>query len=271
MTLTRRRLAAVLAGMLVLLFACQTTPTGRRQLNLFPDEQVAEMGQTAFAQMKQKTPPAQGDPASKYIQCVAQSVVQVVRKPKGGGQWDVSVFADDQVNAFALPGGGIGIYTGILKAARTPDQLAAVIGHEIAHVQAEHANARLSTQYATEAGLGLIQAIAGGGGGEGGNVMALLGLGAQVGILLPFSRAQESEADIIGLEYMARAGYDPRQAVNLWQNMARVGGSGPPAFLSTHPSSEQRMENLNKHTPKALELYRQAQAQGRKPNCTPPR
>jgi predicted Zn-dependent protease len=264
--MTKRWLAAVLA---LMLYACQTTPTGRHQLNLFPGEEVAKMGQTAFAQMKQKTPPAKGDPASKYIECVAQSVVQVVQRPRGGGQWDVSVFADDQVNAFALPGGGIGVYTGILKAAQTPDQLAAVIGHEIAHVQAEHANARLSTQYATEAGLGLIQAIAGGGsGGEGNNVMALLGLGAQVGILLPFSRAQESEADIIGLEYMARAGYDPRQAVTLWQNMAKVGGSGPPAFLSTHPSSEQRMETLSEHTPKALKLYQQAQ--GRKPNCKPP-
>lgn len=265
-------LARVLAMLLaVLLVACQTTPTGRRQLNLFPDEQVAKMGQTAFAQMKQQTPPAEGDPTSRYIQCVAQSVVQVVPRPKGGGEWDVSVFPEDQVNAFALPGGGIGIYAGLLKAAQTPDQLAAVIGHEIAHVQAEHANARLSTQYATEAGLGLIQAIAGGGTGEGSNVMALLGLGAQVGILLPFSRAQESEADVLGLQYMARAGYDPRQAVDLWQNMAKVGGSGPPAFLSTHPSSKQRMETLREHTPKALELYQEAQAQGRKPTCAPPR
>lgn len=264
------RLARLLAlGLAALLIACQTTPTGRRQLSLFPDEQVAKMGQAAFAQLKQKTPPVSNDPTGRYVQCVAQSVIQVVPRPKGGGEWDISVFQDDQVNAFALPGGGIGIYTGLLKAARTPDQLAAVIGHEIAHVQAEHANARLSTQYATEAGLGLIQAIAGGTDGTSRNAMALLGLGAQVGILLPFSRAQETEADILGLEYMARAGYDPRQAVELWQNMARVGGNGPPAFLSTHPSSRQRRQTLEEHMPKALELYRQAQ--GRRPACAPPR
>lgn len=268
--MTYRSLARVLAAALAaLLIACQTTPTGRRQLNLFPDDQVAKMGQQAFLQMKQKTPPTQGDATSRYIQCVAQAMIQVVPRPKGGGEWDVSVFADDQVNAFALPGGGIGIYTGLLKAAQNQDQLAAVIGHEIAHVQAEHANARLSTQYATEAGLSLIQAIAGGPDGVGSNAMALLGLGAQVGILLPFSRAQESEADILGLQYMARAGFDPRQAVNLWQNMAKVGGGGGPTFLSTHPSSEQRMRVLKEHTPKALEQYQQAQAQGRRPACSP--
>src|SRR5690606_15425672 len=132
------------------LVACQTTPTGRRQLQLFPSEQVAQMGDQAYNQLRKQEPIAQDPALTRYVECVTQAVVAVVSKPQGGGEWKVTVFESDQVNAFALPGGNIGVYAGLLKAARTPDQLAAVIGHEIAHVQAEHSNARLSTQYAAE-------------------------------------------------------------------------------------------------------------------------
>lgn len=263
-----RILLKAVAAFLVttLLLGCGHTPTGRHQLQFFPADQVAKMGQTAFAQMKQQTPAAQGDATSRYVTCVAQSITAVVPKPQGG-EWDITVFKDEQVNAFALPGGGIGIYTGLLNVARTPDQLAAVIGHEIGHVQANHANARLSTQYATEAGLSLIQSLARGSAAENSNVMALLGMGAQVGILLPFTRADESEADVLGMQYMAQAGYDPRQAVELWENMRQTGGAKPPTWLSTHPSSEQRIANLRAQVPQALKHYQP----GRKPNCQPPR
>lgn len=250
-----------------LLLGCGHTPTGRHQLQFFPADQVAKMGQTAFAQMKQQTPAAQGDATSRHVTCVARSITAVVPKPQGGGEWDITVFKDDQVNAFALPGGGIGVYTGLLKAARTPDQLAAVIGHEIGHVQANHANARLSTQYATEAGLSLIQSLSGRNPEESRNIMALLGMGAQVGILLPFSRADESEADLLGMQYMAQAGYDPRQAVELWENMRQIGGTKPPTWLSTHPSSEQRIANLRAQLPQTLKHYQPA----RKPGCPPAR
>lgn len=252
------------------LVACETTPTGRRQLLLFPGEQVAQMGEAAYAQMRQKERVIRDQPVSRYVECVARAVTAVVPAPQGGGNWDVTVFQEDQVNAFALPGGNIGVYAGLLKVARTPAQLAAVIGHEIAHVQAEHPNARLSTQYATEAGLALIQALSQGTAVESRNIMALLGLGAQVGILLPFSRAQETEADILGLRYMAAAGFDPQAAVELWQNMAQAGGGGVPVFLSTHPSGAQRIETLRKNMPEALALYQKAQAAGRKPACQPP-
>lgn len=271
--MARTRHRQILAGLvaILLLAACETTPTGRRQLQLFPGEQVAQMGEAAYAQMRQKEPVLpQSHPVSRYIQCVARAVTAVVPPPRGGGGWDVTVFQGDQVNAFALPGGNIGIYTGLLKAARTPAQLAAVIGHEIAHVQAEHANARLSTQYATEAGLVLVQILGQGTAVENRNVMALLGLGAQVGVLLPFGRAQETEADILGLRYTAEAGFDPRAAVELWQNMAQFGGDGPPTFLSTHPSGEQRIETLRRHMPDALAVYRKAKAGGRNPSCQPP-
>ena len=259
----------VLVPLALVLIACETTPTGRRQLQFFPDEQVAQMGVAAYAQMrKQEKTVAANEPVSRYVECVAGAITAVVPTPKGGGKWEVTVFAGDQVNAFALPGGKIGVYTGLLKAAQTPAQLAAVIGHEIAHVQAEHANARLSTQFATEAGLALVAAVSEGR-GESRTAMALLGLGAQVGILLPFSRSQESESDVLGLRYMAEAGFDPRASVELWQNMAKVGGGGAPTFLSTHPSGERRIKDLNEAMPKALETYNKARAAGRAPSCTP--
>ncbi|HYN00664.1 MAG TPA: M48 family metallopeptidase, partial [Aestuariivirgaceae bacterium] len=226
MSCSSKKIVAGLA-VITLLGACETTPTGRRQLQFLPSDQVAQMGETAFTQMRQKEPVA-NNAQSKYIECVARAVTAVVPVPEGGKSWDITVFQGDQVNAFALPGGNIGVYTGLLKAARTPAQLAAVIGHEISHVQAEHANARLSTQYAADAGLALVAVLADGKAAGNRQVLALLGVGAQVGILLPFSRSQESEADVLGLSYMAKAGFDPRAAVELWQNMEKVGGGGGP-------------------------------------------
>jgi predicted Zn-dependent protease len=130
----------------------------------------------------------------------------------------------------------------------------------------------MSTQYATQSGLQLIQALAGGGAGgiSGQTLMALLGVGAQVGIILPYSRSQESEADVLGERYMAEAGFDPREAIDLWHNMQQAGGQEPPEFLSDHPSNYDGIKNLQKHLPKALKLYQQAQAKGRKPNCSRP-
>lgn len=269
-TMTRFPFAhRTLAGLaaLLLVAACTTSPTGKRQLKLLPSGQVAEMGDAAYAQMRQKEAVVRDQPVSRYIECVARAVTAAVGAPEGGGNWEVTTFKGDDVNAFALPGGNIGIYTGLLKAAQTPDQLAAVIGHEIAHVQAEHPNARLSAQYATDAGLSIIQALGQGSVGEGSQAMALLGLGAQVGVLLPFSRGQESEADVLGLRYLAEAGFNPQAAVELWQNMAKVSGGGGPSFLSTHPSGEQRIKTLQENMPQALQLYQQAQARGRRPNC----
>jgi predicted Zn-dependent protease len=191
----------------------------------------------------------------------------ITREIQGGSAaWEVVVFEDKAANAFALPGGKIGVYTGLLQVAKTQDQLAAVIGHEVAHVTARHANERVSTAFAAQAGLNIVDAIYGGT-SAGRNAMALLGLGTQVGILMPFGRAQESEADLIGLDNMARAGFDPRESITLWQNMAKAGGGAPPEFLSTHPSHGTRVEDLNKRMPDAMRLYDAARVAGRKPRC----
>lgn len=258
------RSVVVACVMVVALTACATSPTGRRQLRLFPDNQMAEMGRLAFQEVKQKTPASANARANRYVQCVAQALTRVVAPETS---WEVTVFEDRTANAFALPGGKIGVNTGMLDVAQNQHQLATVIGHEIAHVKAHHGNARLSSAYATQAGLSLVELLAGAMTTQKQQVMGLLGLGAQVGILLPYGRSQESEADILGLEYMARAGFDPQESVTLWQNMSRQGGQQPPEFLSTHPSHGSRIQQLQRHMPQALELHRQARAQGRAPDC----
>lgn len=257
----RRLLIALTTA--ALLAACETSPTGRRQLQFFPESQLNEMGVAAFQQIKQKTPVAQDPAVNRYVECVADAITGVLDEQR---EWEVTVFKDESANAFALPGGKIGVNTGLLDVAETPDQLAAVIGHEIAHVLAEHSNERVSTAFATNAGVQLVGALAGGGPQQQ-TLMGLLGLGAQYGVLLPFSRTQESESDEIGLELSARAGFDPRAAVALWENMAEAGNGQPPEFLSTHPSHGTRIADLQAQMDEALAVYREARAQGRTPNC----
>jgi predicted Zn-dependent protease len=249
---------------MVVLTACATSPTGRGQLLLFPESQMVQMGQLAFQEVKQKTPVSTNAGMNSYVQCVARAITRVVAPET---TWEVTVFKDKSANAFALPGGKIGVNTGMLDVAENQHQLATVIGHEIAHVKANHSNARLSSAYATQAGLSLVELLAGSMTSQKQQLMGLLGLGVQVGILLPYSRGQESEADILGLEYMARAGFNPQESIALWQNMAKQGGQQPPAFLSTHPSHGSRIQQLQRSMPQALEMYRQARAQGRTPDC----
>jgi predicted Zn-dependent protease len=257
----RRALIVVVTAALA---ACATSPLGHRQLQLFPDSQMAEMGATAFQQIKQKTPETDDPQVSAYVNCVANAITSVL---PGDREWEVQVFDDEAINAFALPGGKIGVYTGLLEVAENQDQLAAVIGHEVAHVLAEHGNARMSAAMATQVGLTAAQIFAATQGAEQQQIFGLLGLGAQVGILLPYGRSQETESDLLGLDLMARAGFDPRESVDLWRNMAEAGGEQPPEFLSTHPAHDTRIENLTDRMSRALKIYQQAQAQGRTPSC----
>ncbi|MGB5562957.1 MAG: M48 family metallopeptidase, partial [Sedimenticolaceae bacterium] len=220
---------------LVLLSGCATSPTGRTQLALMPASQMNDMGLQAFTNIKKKTPIERGRTTNSYVQCVAQAIIREV-----GGNWEVVVFKDEDANAFALPGGKIGVNTGLLKVAENQDQLATVIGHEVMHVLSNHANERVSQTFAVEQGLGLISAAASPQTGTGKTLMGLLGVGAQYGVLLPYNRIQESEADLLGLDLMAKAGFDPRESTKLWINMGRSGGGQPPQFLSTHPSHANR-------------------------------
>jgi len=165
-----------------------------------------------------------------------------------GQHWEFNLINDDTPNAFALPGGYVGVNTGLFQVVRTEDQLAAVMGHEIAHVIARHPEERISREALVGTGAAVLGAAAP-------DLAGLASSAATLGLILPFSREQESEADIIGLQYMARAGYNPRAAVQVWQNFAAAGGAEPPAFLSTHPSHGDRIARLQSKMPEALKIY----------------
>ena len=251
------------------LSGCDESPTGRKQVTLVPDAQMTALGEQSFEQLLKSQPLSDNPRLRRYVGCVAQALVDALPQPHG--EWSIAVFDDPTPNAFALPGGKIGVHTGMLQVARTPDQLAAVIGHEIGHVLAEHANERLTQELAVQGGLMLVDLFAEEPGSfEHEAFRQALGLGAQYGLLLPYSRTHEREADRIGRDLMAKAGFDPRASVQLWQNMAAAGGGQPLAFLSTHPSHDNRMEELAAEMDQAVEQYRRARAAGRRPRCEEP-
>jgi predicted Zn-dependent protease len=245
----------------LLVASCATSPTGRSQFMAIPEEQVDQMGTQSFDEMKAKQPIERDAATNAYVKCVANAITNALPERQ---QWEVVVFKSDEVNAFALPGAKIGVYTGILKVTQTPAQLAAVLGHEVGHVLAQHGRERVSQQMATQGGLQFLQTVLSTRGKDYSLLMAGLGIGAQYGILLPYGRTQESEADIIGLDLMAKAGFDPQQAPQLWKNMSAGGGTQPPEILSTHPSNSTRIENLNANMSSAMQTY---QSTSLRPNC----
>ncbi|MDH3430733.1 MAG: M48 family metallopeptidase [Gammaproteobacteria bacterium] len=236
------------------------------------DAELAAEAAKQFAEMKASMPLTTDRDTIEYIACVANAVVSQLDPPHSDLAWEMAIFDNDAVNAFAMPGGKIGVMVGILKAAQNQDQLAAVIGHEIAHVTADHSKERASRGRLSNVGI-QVAAVLLGGGNQGATYTAYeaLNQAERFGIMLPFNRKQESEADVIGLKYMARAGFDPRAAVPLWQNMTGLSGREEPAeFTSTHPSSEKRIDSLVSQWIDALPYYNAATQEGRVPNCIPP-
>ncbi|CCE22951.1 M48 family metallopeptidase [Methylotuvimicrobium alcaliphilum] len=248
----------------LLLSACATSPTGRTQFAFMPDTQLNQMGLQAFDSLKRENPVSTNQRHVQFVNCVSDAIIREV-----GGKWEVVVFEDNSLNAFALPGNKIGVHSGMVKFVDNQDQLASIIGHEIGHVLARHSNERVSQQMAVSSGMALIQAVSAPQTAMGQTALGLLGVGAQYGVLLPYSRLHENEADKIGLDLMAKAGFDPRQSVTLWQKMARAGdGQQPPEFMSTHPAHATRIQELQNAIPRALEIQKQAVAQGKQPRCS---
>lgn len=245
------------------LVACATTPTGRSQLAFMPDSEVDAMGLQAFSDLKKEKTISQNAQEDQFVRCIANAITREV-----GGNWEVVVFKDNTLNAFALPGNKIGVHTGLVELVDNQDQLASVIGHEIGHVLARHSNERMSQKLGAQIGISLIAAVAAPRTPMGQNALGLLGVGAQYGLIMPFSRLHESEADAIGIELMAKAGFNPSESITLWQKMAQAShGSQPVEFLSTHPSHETRIDDLRSLLPKAMTLMQQAHAAGKAPNC----
>lgn len=241
---------------------CITNPeTGRRQFLLVSEGEITALGLSSFEQMKKETPISKDPAANALVQRVGKRISSVVNLP--GAQWEFVVFESKEANAFCLPGGKIGVYTGILPITKDDAGLAAVMGHEVAHATLQHGRERVSQGMAVNAfgqGLGAYvdaknpkwtQAFG-----------QLYGAGTQVGFLLPHSRQQESEADWRGLIYMAKAGYDPEASVAFWERFAAVnkqaGGGGTPSFLRTHPLDEVRIKDLKQRLPEARAQFQPA-------------
>lgn len=245
--------------MLVLLAAaaCQTVPvTGRSQLVLISQGEETAMGLDSYQQVIQKSKVSTDPRLNEQVTRVGRRIAEATGRTDY--QWEFRVIEDKQVNAFCLPGGKVAVYTGILPVTRDDDGLAAVLGHEVAHAVARHGAERLSQSMVVQSGLGVVQAgLAARDPIVVQSVTAALGAGASVGLLLPWSRAQESEADHLGLIYMAKAGYQPRAARDLWVRMSELsGGNQKIEFLSTHPSDTTRIAQIEGWLPEAQQYYR---------------
>ena len=248
------RITAVTA-LAMLLTGCITNPeTGRSQLLLVSEGQVTQLGISSFDQMKKEMPVSKDPAANALVRRVGERIKSVVSLPNA--QWEFIVFESKEANAFCLPGGKIGVYTGILAITKDEDGLATVLGHEVAHATLQHGRERMSEGLAANTFGQLGGAVV-----DAANPKytaafgQLYGLGANVGVLLPHSRTQEAEADHRGLIYMARAGFDPEASVAFWERFAayakQAGGKDTSKWLRTHPLESDRIANLKKWMPEA--------------------
>lgn len=266
------KLHILMLSTLITLTACSTSSTGRNQVMLFSTSELDQMGSASFEEMKKTTPISTDKATNDFVQCVSSAITQNVSKSVHAGDWEVVVFDSAQVNAFALPGGKIGVYTGILNVTENQDQLGAIIGHEVGHVIEHHSNERMSASKLQNMGMVAATTAVGFTDIENKELwMAGLGVGLQYGVIMPYGRSHESEADIVGQDLMARSGFDPKASIKLWQNMealsAQSGQSAPAEFMSTHPSNETRIKQLDKHLVTSMQYYQA----NKSPQCVKPK
>lgn len=262
--------SALLALGALLLSACATSPTGRTQFIAVSDAQMDQLGATSFERMKQSDRLSRDAGKRAAARCVVGALVAALPPSGQRVSWDIEVFEDSNPNAFALPGGKMGVNTGMWTVAKTQDELAAVLAHELAHVLSRHAAERVSQQMAAGVALEAAQAYSGSRTSPENTrlLMGALGVGAQLGVVLPFSRVHETEADVLGQRIMAEAGFDPAGAVRLWQGMiAASSGGRVPQILSTHPDPRNRIAALQAGVAALQPVAAQARANGRRPAC----
>lgn len=256
--------AAAACLLLLASVACVTNPyTGRKQFNMLDSETEAQMGLQGFQQVLSTEKVLQTGANAQMVLRVAQRIAAAAdedARQRGeplNYKWDVVLIDSPQVNAWCMPGGKMGVYTGILPVTQSEAGLAVVMGHEVAHAIARHGGERVSQQMGVEVALQAVQiGISKTSTATQQTIMTALGAGSQYGVLLPFSRSHESEADYIGLLLMAKAGYDPREGPKLWERMgALAAGQEPPEFTSTHPSAATRISQMNEWMPEAIGFY----------------
>lgn len=253
----------LISFILIFLWGCVKVPyTERKQLMLVSEQQEIEIGTTLFQKVKQQSPADPNPQQNKVLDEVGNRIAQAVNKPDY--KWEFLLIQDDKTeNAFALPGGKVAFYSGILPACVDENGIAVVMGHEVAHVLARHGAERMShEELLAVGGTALSLALTGESPAAQEAILRAYGVGANVGVLLPYSRKQEAEADEIGLILMAKAGYNPQAAVEFWKRMQEQSkGQSPPQLLSTHPSDEARVKKIEAELPKAMDFYKQAIAE----------
>ena len=258
----------VAALLLAIIITCATVPiTGRRQLSLIPRAQITTMSFQEYDQFLSSHKLSTNVENTATVKKVGLNIKRAVEKyfiannmqsQLNGYEWEFNLVEDSLVNAWCMPGGKVVVYTGLLPVTKTENGLAVVMGHEIAHAIANHGEERMSQGLLTQlGGIALDKALEQKPQETKNLYMTAFGLGAQLGVLLPFSRTHESEADHMGLIFMAMAGYDPKGALEFWQRMAaQSGGANIPQILSTHPSDQTRIDNIKKYMPEALKYYK---------------
>ena len=231
-------------------------------------QELRQQGGREFEGIRENAALVQDRATIDYVACVANAIVDVLEPPDSDMFWELAIVDNPTINAFVLPGGKIVVFSGILGVAQNQHQLAAVMGHEVAHVTEGHPESRQRQRTATSFGADTLALILGGGfARQTYAAQSSLSTLATLGLLNPFSRGQESEADLVGLEFMAKAGFDPRESVELWKTMNEKNETSIPEYMSTHPSGETRIDDLIGHYPRALELYNQAKLEGKNPDC----
>jgi predicted Zn-dependent protease len=261
-----KRFLAFFTLSILLFVTCSRVPlTNRRQFTALPESQVTAMALAEYQHFLDSTGTVVGTSDADMVKRIGNKLAVAVTKYLNdnklgdrieGYNWEFNLVQSNEVNAWCMPGGKVVVYTGILPYTKTEAGLAVVMGHEIAHAIARHGNERMSQGLAAQlGGMALDVALAEKPAATRNLFQLAYGLGATYGVLLPFSRTQESEADKLGLIFMALAGYDPAEAVSFWQRMAAIGGNKPPEWMSTHPSDERRIRDIQAYLPKAQKYY----------------
>lgn len=247
----------LMAGTAILHGCATVEGTGRKQLMIISEGQELQLGAEAYKEVLSKEKIAKDARMTAVVRRVGKRIAAVSNRPHF--EWEFNLIESDQINAFCLPGGKIAVYTGILPIMDNEAGMAAVMGHEVAHAVARHGGERVSQKLGVAIAMEVAAHGMGGASPETQKItMSALGAGVNVGLLLPFSREHELEADELGLLFAAKAGYDPREAVRLWERMEAAGKKKPPEFLSTHPSEAHRIDDLEMLMPRAMQYYNAA-------------
>jgi len=249
--------------MILLIIHCSTSPSGRRRIVYgVTDTEINLMGIKVFNDLKSKAPIESNQKINNYILCVTNSILKFIDTENKG--WEIVVLKDANPNAFAVPGGKMIINSGILKITNTDDELATVLGHEIGHIMAEHSKESMSHIDLMEKAMEIVNNVT----DDNEIVQEIMNQGAKYLIVLPFSRLHELEADELGMVYMSKAGFDPRESIQFWKKFALISKSQSSRLFSTHPSDESRIKNLENKMDKAIKIYNESKLKGINPSCS---